>query len=205
MKECDLATLREDCQSGFIPSNGGLAFAVNTAFMMNVSTRSKDLDLPVFYLACPTCNRKLQTDDRCMSCDKHVSNPNARFLLRAQFSDFSDDCYLSVFHDQALALLNSANPRDFTENAADKRKTLYLKKIFNLKVRATASEYKGEIKPKINVVHAELTDFRSDAHRMLKLLNAKIGEPALIETRKRKIDQITDENQSMLNDSADFN
>jgi replication factor A1 len=212
VKECDLATLREDCQNGFIPSTGGLTFSVNSAFLMNISTRTKDQELPIFYSACTTCNRKLGTDDRCVSCDKLVVQPNLRFLLRAQLADFSDDLYLSVFHDQALTLLAASgavaqaaiNPKDFAADAGDKLKSFYLNKIFNLKVRATASEYKGEIKPKITVVQCEPVEFKTDAHRMLKLLKGKIGEdtaasvtaaPSVGESRKRKIDEIADENE----------
>ena len=190
-KECDLATLREDCQ--FIPSTAGLAFSVHSALLVNVSTRSKDQELPVFYAACPTCNRKL-VSDACLACDKQVSVPNLRFLLRAQFADYADDCYLSVFHDQAGILVNGLTPQTLAEHAGEKLKNVYLKKIFNLKVRATTSEYKGEIKPKITVVHCELTDFKTDAHRMLKLVNNKIGEVGVgAGAGKRKIDEISND------------
>ena len=177
-----IADMREECKRGFF-GDKGIYFDI-VAKLSFVSTKSKDGDIPIHYSACPSCNRKLAEDSRCFGCDKVVSNPKFKYLLRAQFVDHSDQCYLSVFDAQAAAILK--RPVEELLEAAKVRqdaipeelKKAYFEKTFHLRVRATAQEFKGEMRPRVTVVSADLVDPVSMGNRLLKKIIEKIGTEA---------------------------
>ena len=171
-----IADMREECKRGFF-GDKGIYFDI-VAKLSFVSTKSKDGDIPIHYCACSSCNRKLSDDNRCFACDKPVSNPKFKYLLRAQFVDHSDQCYLSVFDAQAASILRRpvdellAAPKSALP---DELKKAYFERTFHLRVRATAQEFKGEMRPRVTVVSAEPVDAVSMGNRLLKKIIEKIG------------------------------
>ena len=184
IKDCNISDMKEDCSRGFISAGSGLSFEV-IGYLSHISTRAKDVETPIYYNACPNCNRKLltETGNKCQACDKNVE-PNPRYLLRAQFTDHSDECYLSCFHDQALSILGK-NVSEFIkvkENGAsvsDELRSNYFRQPWLLKVRAIANEYKGEVKAKVTVVSCEPVDFAALTKKIAKRLAAKYGFPLM--------------------------
>jgi replication factor A1 len=170
-----IADMREECKRGFF-GDKGIYFDI-VAKLSFVSTKSKDGDIPIHYSACSSCNRKLGDDSRCFACDKTVANPKFKYLLRAQFVDHSDTCYLSVFDAQALGILKRP-VEDFLQSGVDVPdllKKAYFEKTYMLRVRATAQEYKGETRPRVTVVAADPVDPVSMGNRLLKKIIDKIG------------------------------
>ena len=178
-----IADMREECKRGFF-GDKGLYFDI-VAKLSFVSTKSKDGDIPIHYAACPSCNRKLSDDSRCFGCDKVVSNPKLKYLLRAQFVDHSDQCYLSVFDAQAAAILKRS-VEDLLQASTgestmpDELKKSYFDKTYHLRVRATAQEFKGEMRPRVTVVAADPVDPVSMGNRLLKKIIEKIGVEAKV-------------------------
>ena len=176
-----IADMREECKRGFF-GDKGIYFDI-IAKLSFVSTKSKDGDIPVYYSACPTCNRKLSDDgtSRCFACDKTVSAPKLKYLLRAQFIDHSDQCYLSVFDGQALTILKKSvdellgSVSSANSSVPDELKKSYFEKNFHLRVRAMAQEYKGEMRPRVTVVAADPVDCVSMGNRLLKKIIEKVG------------------------------
>jgi hypothetical protein len=111
-----------------------------------------------------------------------VAAPKLKYLLRAQFVDHSDQCYLSVFDSQALTLLKKPVEQVLQEAASsnsslgDELKKSYFEKSFLLRVRATAQEYKGEVRPRVTVVSAEPLDPVSMGNRLLRKIIERIGK-----------------------------
>ena len=174
-----IADMREECKRGFF-GDKGIYFDI-VAKLSFVSTKSKDGDIPIHYAACPGCNRKLSDDgtNRCFACDKTVSAPKLKYLLRAQFVDHTDQCYLSVFDAQAVTVLKKS-VEDLLEAAKssalpDELKKAYFEKTYHLRVRATAQEFKGEMRPRVTVVAAEPVDPVSMGNKLLKRIIEKIG------------------------------
>ena len=176
-----IADMREECKRGFF-GDKGIYFDI-IAKLSFVSTKSKDGDIPVYYSACPTCNRKLADDgtSRCFACDKTVSNPKLKYLLRAQFIDHSDQCYLSVFDAQALTVLKRSvedlmgSVSASNSTIPDELKKAYFERNFHLRVRAMAQEYKGEMRPRVTVVAADPVDSATMGNRLLKKIIEKVG------------------------------
>ena len=176
-----IADMREECKRGFF-GDKGVYFDI-VAKLSFVSTKAKDADIPIHYSACPSCNRKLSDDgtNRCFACDKTVQNPKLKYLLRAQFIDHSDQCYLSVFDAQALTMLKRPvetilqKVGDGQTSLADEVKKSYFEKSFQLRVRATAQEYKGEIRPRVTVISADPVDPAFMGNKLLKKIFDKIG------------------------------
>jgi replication factor A1 len=175
-----IADMREECKRGFF-GDKGIYFDI-IAKLSFVSTKSKDGDIPIHYSACSNCNRKLGSDDnRCFACDKVITNPKFKYLLRAQFVDHSDQCYLSVFDAQAAAILKRpveelmAAPKSALP---DELKKAYFERNFHLRVRATAQEFKGEMRPRVTVVSADPVDACTMGNRLLKKIIEKIGPEA---------------------------
>ena len=191
-----IADMREECKRGFF-GDKGIYFDI-IAKLSFVSTKSKDGDIPVYYSACPTCNRKLADDGtlRCFACDKTVSAPKLKYLLRAQFIDHSDQCYLSVFDGQALTILKKSvedllgSVSGSNSSIPDELKKSYFEKNFHLRVRAMAQEYKGEMRPRVTVVAADPVDSVSMGNRLLKKIIDKVG----VEKRLDPIVESTTEN-----------
>lgn len=177
-----IADMREECKRGFF-GDKGIYFDI-VAKLSFVSTKSKDGEIPIHYAACPGCNRKLSDDgtNRCFGCDKTVSAPKLKYLLRAQFVDHSDQCYLSVFDAQAATVLKRP-VEELLESAKasaipDELKKAYFEKTYHLRVRATAQEFKGEMRPRVTVVAADPVDAASMGHKLLKKIIEKIGVEA---------------------------
>jgi hypothetical protein len=175
-----IADMREECKRGFF-GDKGIYFDI-IAKLSFVSTKSKDGDIPIYYSACPTCNRKLADDGtmRCFACDKTVSVPKMKYLLRAQFIDHSDQCYLSVFDAQAVTVLKRTVEDLVAASAGstsipDELKKAYFEKNFHLRVRAMAQEYKGEMRPRVTVVAADPVDSVSMGNKLLKKIIEKVG------------------------------
>ena len=175
-----IADMREECKRGFF-GDKGIYFDI-IAKLSFVSTKSKDGDIPIHYAACPSCNRKLSDDgtNRCFACDKTVSNPKLKYLLRAQFVDHSDQCYLSVFDAQALPMLKRSVDELLEcvktgSSIPDELKKAYFDKTYHLRVRATAQEFKGEMRPRVTVVAADPVDAVAMGNKLLKKIIEKIG------------------------------
>jgi replication factor A1 len=183
-KECNISEIKSDC-TGLIPSSG-LTFET-TGYLHLITTKSKDGDVPIYYNACKSCNRKVSDDCRCVSCDKNLSPDQIakRFMIRAQFSDHTDDAYFSIFNEQAQAILGNktvedvlleSNPssHDAKENLiGEYLQTKYLQDQWNLKLKAVSSEYKGESRAKVNVVSCEkINDFVARGKFLLKKIHA---------------------------------
>ena len=176
-----IADMREECKRGFF-GDKGIYFDI-VAKLSFVSTKSKDGDIPIFYSACTSCNRKLSDDgtNRCFACDKTVSAPKLKYLLRAQFIDHTDQCYLSVFDAQALSILKRpvedilAAVKEGSTSTPDELKKAYFEKTYQLRVRATAQEFKGEMRPRVTVIAADPVDPVSMGNKLLKKIIEKIG------------------------------
>ena len=172
-----IADMREECKRGFF-GDKGIYFDI-IAKLSFISTKSKDGDIPIYYSACPTCNRKLADDGtmRCFACDKTVGAPKLKYLLRAQFIDHSDQCYLSVFDAQAVTVLKRSVEDLVAANWSipDELKRAYFEKNFHLRVRAMAQEYKGEMRPRVTVVAADPVDAVSMGNKLLKKIIEKVG------------------------------
>jgi replication factor A1 len=196
-----IADMREECKRGFF-GDKGIYFDI-IAKLSFVSTKSKDGDIPIYYSACSSCNRKLSDDGtfRCFACDKTISNPKKKYLLRAQFIDHSDQCYLSVFDAQAVTVLKKsvddllASVGTNSSSVPDELKRSYFEKNFHLRVRAMAQEYKGEMRPRVTVVAADPVDCVSMGNRLLKKIIDKVGVD-------KKLDRI-DENMKPANSLDD--
>jgi replication factor A1 len=210
-----IADMREECKRGFF-GDKGIYFDI-VAKLSFVSTKSKDGDIPIHYAACPGCNRKLSDDSRCFACDKVVSNPKLKYLLRAQFVDHSDQCYLSVFDAQAAAILKrpveelleagKKNP----ESVPDELKKSYFDKTYHLRVRATSQEFKGEMRPRVTVVAADpVDDCVSLANRLLKKIIEKVGVEAakpmdvIPEAEDKENTEVTAENNKGMSDEDEM-
>ena len=179
-KDCNIGEMREDCSKGFMAAGAGLSFET-VGYLSFVTTRAKETgETPIFYDACVSCNRKLPDDRRCVACDK-VMDGQSRYLLRAQFMDHTSDCYLSVFHDQAVSLLHNKPVKDFIDakssgkGTSEELKSCYWRQPWVLKVRAKSDEYKGELKSKVQLVGCEMLDYAAQTRKMLKKLEARFG------------------------------
>jgi replication factor A1 len=203
-----IADMREECKRGYF-GDKGIYFDV-LGKLSFISTKSKDGDIPIHYSACSTCNRKLSDDgtNRCFACDKLISNPKLKYLLRAQFVDHSDQCYLSVFDAQALTLLRKSveDVLDASKNGsssiADELKKSYFDKTYHLRVRATAQEFKGEMRPRITVVAADPLEPVSMGNKLLKKIMDKIGQEVRsepLESIKENV-KMAEENEEMQDD-----
>ena len=173
-----IADMKEECKRGFFGEKGIYFDLVGK--LSFISTKGKDTEIPIFYSACSSCNRKLGEDNRCFACDKIVSAPKLKFLLRAQFVDHTDQGYLSVFDGQALPILKRS-VEEILESAklssiAEELKKSYFEKDFLLRVRATAQEFKGEMRPRITVIGADVIDSVSRGRKLLKKIIEKIGK-----------------------------
>lgn len=174
-----IADMREECKRGFF-GDKGIYFDI-VAKLSFITTKAKDGDVPIHYSACPSCNRKLSDDgtNRCFACDKTISSPKLKYLLRAQFVDHSDQCYLSVFDAQALSILKRPVESILQSvEKADELKKSYFEKSFNLRVRATAQEYKGEQRLRVTVVAADPVDPVAMGNKLLRKIFEKIGQSA---------------------------
>ena len=95
--------------------------------------------------------------------------------------DHTSEAYLSMFHDQALSILNNKPVQEFIDareagkSASDELKSTYWKQPWLLRVKATTEDYKGEAKAKITVYSCEPVDYVTQARKMLKKLESKFG------------------------------
>jgi hypothetical protein len=88
---------------------------------------------------------------------------------------------LSVFDAQAAAILKrpveellvAAKVRP--DAISEELKKAYFDKTFHLRVRATAQEFKGEMRPRVTVVSADSVDPVSMGNKLLKKIIEKIG------------------------------
>lgn len=177
---CSIADMKEECKRGLF-GDKGLFFDI-VAKLSFVSTKAKDAEIPIFYSACSSCNRKLSDDgtNRCFACDKIVPAPKLKYLLRAQFIDHTDQCYLSVFDAQAVGILKRpveelVEASKAGSSIGEELKKSFFQRSFLLRVKATAQEFKGEMRPRITVIAAEPLDALSRGNKLLKKIFDKVG------------------------------
>ena len=184
-----IADMKEECKRGFFGEKG--IFFDIVAKLSFISTKGKESEIPIYYSACTSCNRKLSDDNRCFACDKTVAVPQLKYLLRAQFIDASDQGYLSVFDAQALTILKKP-VEDVLRgtSVADELKKTYFETDYLLRVKATGQEFKGEMRPRITVIAAEPIDPVSRGRKLLKKIIDKIGKELPTEVITEKEDVI---------------
>lgn len=152
--------------------------------LTNITTRGRDqADVPIYYEACPTCNKKVtkESDMMCAQCQKQVT-PKLRYMFRAQFSDHNDDCYATVFDQQAQIILADLSADKLNEvklaqnlQTGDILKNFFLTQLFSIRLKVTANEYRGESRPRMTVLSVEPVNFVSHSTSLLQKLSLSLG------------------------------
>lgn len=129
--------------------------------LANIRTNDRDgkPNYP-YYVACPKCNRKLDSSNTCI--EHGCVPPSNRFMFTAAFSDKSDSCWLTCFEDSGKAVFNqnADQIKDQIESMAPEKFVQYIKGfslqgLYRVTVRVKPDEYQGEKRPKYSAVRVE--------------------------------------------------
>ncbi|KAL3311919.1 60S acidic ribosomal protein P1 [Cichlidogyrus casuarinus] len=123
------------------------------------------------YKACNqnNCNKKLiQLSDneyRCEKCNRNSSEFNYRFILQVKISDFSGDCWVTLFQDTAELVLGKTAAeigRLEDENDRDSIDKVFAKVIFSswqFRLRSALEKYNDESRVKLTIQRAAHVDY----------------------------------------------
>ncbi|EER17972.1 Replication protein A 70 kDa DNA-binding subunit, putative [Perkinsus marinus ATCC 50983] len=180
-KEMTIAEMKNDVKN--MDLGGSMHSYEIIGRLQFVTTRGRDgNDIPIFYMACESCNRKMAegSDGFCQACNRQV-NVKARYMLRSQFVDSTDDAYLTCFHDQAHTLIGRpvedfVMAQDVGKSAGNELKEHYYDKEWKIRVRAKMETYQGEPRPRITVSSLEPMDPKEHCRRLLAAIHENIGK-----------------------------
>lgn len=133
-------------------------------------------DHPPWYEACPTekCNKKVTSVGgayHCTKCGATHDHYKPRYVLSLNANDHSGSSWLTCFNDTASDVLNGTTADDLLEmlsrpQGESQYEDVFQKALFksyNLRVRATQSEYEGENKVKLSVVKVIPMDYAKES------------------------------------------
>ena len=126
----------------------------------------------MWYIACPTCKKKVQgaSDDTtldgfCEKCNAQVTG-SRRWLLGANCYDATGNRFISFFDDTALKLLEGKTADEMARVKAEEPTGRFehalqanLPKTFRFKCKAKSEVYQEEARMKVNCIALEPVDF----------------------------------------------
>jgi hypothetical protein len=168
-----------------------------------VSTRKQGEVLPLSYLACSEpkegsgypCNRRVDESGFCASCNR-AGKTGPRLNVRCRLVDFADQAWFTTFHEGAQQILGMTAEevhkfeRDAAGQGDDAREQLeaairkqYFARPMELTVRAKLDSYNGQVRPNATVTDARPVQQGEHGRRMLKEIQALLGESSAIAER----------------------
>lgn len=139
--------------------------------------------IPLWYMACPTCSRKLDMQGECTKCQKRVNNPQMRYMFGSVLlEDEETQRWCGAFHDAAMSLVD-VSPEKLSqslEGSVDSKigkvdnllsKRFYFEQ-YQIKLRAKVEAYEGQIRMKPSVVRVDPLNVPADAEAQLADLKA---------------------------------
>jgi replication factor A1 len=139
-----------------------------------------DDNAPLYYNACPECNKKVQRQNNQWYCDKQCKKyfdaPIPRYILTLSASDSSGSLWINAFNDVGKIILE----RDAAEIAAMKEKNDpnldrvfndAIFKMYNMKIRARSEPTpEGESRVKYTLIGIAPVNFTEESAKILQKL-----------------------------------
>lgn len=148
-------------------------------------------DIPLWYEACPDCNRKA-LDGQCMKCNKTVTAVPRYALGSMLLTDSTSERWVGAFDDAAISMLGmkadqmKSKTGGMTEQVDQLLMKEYFLKEFNLRLRANIDTYEGTSRVRAQVMQATPIDYKADGLKQLeevKALYEGASENAQLEVR----------------------
>lgn len=141
------------------------------AYFTFCRTKGKNGNIPLWYEACPTCNRKV-VDSLCAKCNKTVQ-PVLRYMLSSlKVEDMTTERWVGAFDDIGVQLLGvkadklKADGGETPEVAEKKFQAEYYKEQLQLRVRASVDTYEGQSRVRATVLQASPVDHVQDGVKL---------------------------------------
>jgi len=140
-------------------------------------------DHPPWYQACPVegCNKKMTEVGgvyHCAKCGSTHDHFKPRYVLSINANDHSGSSWLTCFNDTASDILNGTTADTLLNWLSQGAQTQYddvfqkaLFNTYNLRVRASESDYDAEKKVKLNVVKVLPLDFAKESKLLIKSIS----------------------------------
>jgi len=155
-----------------------------TARLSLVQTRKQGEQVPLHYLACAElkegkfgslpCNRRVDASGFCAACN--ASGKTAmRLNTRCRFADFSDECWLTTFHEAAQDVVGMTAEKvaelDVGSDGRERLEAVLRQRCFlepiELRVRARLEMYQGELRSNVSCVGAAPVNRKEHGRKML--------------------------------------
>jgi len=149
-----------------------------------VQTRKQGEVQPMLYMACQEpkdgnglpCNKRIDSSGFCAACNR-AGKAAPKLNIRCRFSDFSDSCWLTCFHEASQKIISmSAEQAQSLEISGGREaleqalKTSFYKKPVQVTVRAKLDTYNGELRSNITAIDAAPVSRRTHGRALLKEL-----------------------------------
>lgn len=151
-------------------------FKISGCYLASIRTKGRDGNpVPIYYDACPECNRKL-FNAQCHNCNKAVT-AMPRGLMLVSFVDRTDVIMCTVFNDQVQQVLEVPFERlvNLSKEGGDLQDELrsgYYSKYYNVTIKAHYSEYEGVGRVKHTAVKVEKASPKDSCNTLFKQLQA---------------------------------
>jgi len=144
------------------------------AYFSFCRTKAKGGDpIPLWYEACPECNRKLLAGE-CAKCMKKP-NPVLRYLMSSiKIEDYSADRWAGAFDESGMALLGckaekfKADCGGDPEQVDKKLQQAFYAKEYTMRLRASVDVYEGTARVRTNIMNVSPVDRASDGAAQLE-------------------------------------
>lgn len=124
---------------------------------------------PSYYLACPTCSKKLNGSN-CSKCQKTIPNPSEKYMLSFAAMDSSGSMWLSCFNEPGEKIMG-ISAHVFAGMSESEREKLIRSRYFKsfiFTVRAKTEEYNGKNRIHTSVIRVEPIDFLQESRSLLE-------------------------------------
>jgi len=155
-----------------------------------VQTDKRGEPQPLFYTACQElkegkglpCQRRVDSSGFCAACNR-VGKAAPRFALRCRFSDYSDNAWLTTFHEAAQQVIGlSAEQVEAMERGAGGREELeallssrYFRQPVRLTLRAKLETWNGEARTNISCIDARPAPRAERGRAMLEEIRERLA------------------------------
>ena len=157
-------------------------------FSVKATVTHLKTDKTMWYIACPTCKKKVQgaSDDTtldgfCEKCNAQVTG-SRRWLLGANCYDATGNRFISFFDDTALKLLEGKTADEMARVKAEEPTGRFehalqanLPKTFRFKCKAKSEVYQEEARMKVNCIALEPVDFVEEGKTLLADIQAMMA------------------------------